>query len=196
MKADRDRFLTQADFRKLLAASKRSRNPDRDHMLFCLAGNLGLRVSEVTGLRLGDFHFGKKPFVRVRTAKQRVETLDDLPLHPLLERAVKLYLVELGKRALVRFKSLPKPGKFLARHRPDLCLFPGDRTPLGPLTTRAAEKAFKQAAKAAGLRPRVSFHALRHYRGATVYAATSDLSEVKAAMRHRSFHSSLVYAAR
>lgn len=192
MKPDRDRFLTRDDFRKLLQAAKQSRNPERDYMLFCLAGNLGLRVSEAVGLRLGDFHFrGQEPFLRIRTAKQRVETLDDLPLHPTLERAAKLYLVDLGRRARLRFPGVA--GKVLVRGRSSLCLFPSETSSFRPLTTRAAEKAFDAAAARAGLRPGFSFHALRHYRGVRVYAETRDVLVVKRLLRHRSLHSSFLY---
>ena len=55
MKPERSKFLSPAEFRALLAASRNAPGitTNRNYTLLCLAGNLGLRVQEAVALRVG-----------------------------------------------------------------------------------------------------------------------------------------------
>ena len=73
------------------------------------------------------------------------------------------------------------------------CLFPSAGDSHKPITSRAVQQAFKQAAQLAKLEPETSFHSLRHYRGCQIWAATKDIVAVQKFLRHRSVSSSSVY---
>jgi site-specific recombinase XerD len=58
-------FLTRAEIAALLAAPNlRTRNGRRDHAFLVMAIQTGLRLSEMTGLRLCDIELGRGPHVR------------------------------------------------------------------------------------------------------------------------------------
>lgn len=196
MKPERALFLSREDFSALLQTAKSDfdvlpHQRERNHMLFCLAGNLGLRVTEVLALRLRDFHLeGEAAFVRVRTRKRKGDHYDDLPLDPKLKHALVGYLTTLGNRARSRYAE--RREKELLERRSTLSLFPG-RDPWTPLGVRQAQLVFKRIAAAAGLEPLLSFHSLRHYRGSEVYRKTKDLTVTQRLMRHRSRASTLRY---
>ena len=190
-KPDRARYLVPDEFRKLLAAAKGGITPSlryRNHMLLCLAGNLGLRVGEVVRLRVSSFDFEQstRPFVRVDTLKRRRRQQNDIALDLGLARTVRRYLVLVGKRAHEKHVTLDQK-------RGELCLFPGAKNAFTPMSVRAAQNVFKETAAFAGLDALVSFHALRHFRGCQIYAETKDLVAVKKFLRHKSISSSGIY---
>jgi len=192
VKPDRAKYLVPDEFRRLLAASKQAGSPSKRHRnytMFCLAGNLGLRISELVDLRVDDFHFehSSRPFVRIRTKKQGALVENDLALDPKLARLVKSYI----NRCLA---PMPKPGsRRAAKMQGRRCLFPSAGDSHKPITSRAVQQAFKQAAQLAKLEPETSFHSLRHYRGCQIWAATKDIVAVQKFLRHRSVSSSSVY---
>jgi integrase len=176
LKADRDKFLTPDQFRRLLAAARGIGQParrERNYMLLCLAGNLGLRVSEAVVLRVGDFHLdGPRPFVRVLTLKRRPPVLCDLPIEKKLRQLVLRYHAHLGVTAVTQARTF--------------WLFASSRNNMEHLSSNMAQLVFKQAARAAGLldsQPALSFHALRHMRALMIFQATDNLAAVQRFMR-------------
>lgn len=63
---DRSRVLTRAEIAAVLAdlrrRARRSRLTRRNLIIFRLSACCGLRVGELTRLRLGDLHLGLQPF--------------------------------------------------------------------------------------------------------------------------------------
>lgn len=128
-------FSLRADVLRLLAAVRELRQ--RAAML-CAYG-CGLRLSEVLALRISHID-GERPQLRVVAGKGRQDR--NLPLsRRLIERLPEYWLAE-----------KPKDLLFSSRYRDD-----------EPLATSSLQRAFRQAAEAAGITKRVSFHRLRHY---------------------------------
>lgn len=164
-KAPRDRYLDGEEFRALLRGARDQRNArlaDRDHFLLWLTGRMGVRVGELVRLRAGAFHFrpGGRSFARTPTLKKRPP-----PGAPLPERDVDIddHDAERIRRFIVTLK-------------------PEDR--LFPISERAAFNVFAKAARRAGLRPELSIHALRHYRGTAIVEATGDLVYARDQLGH------------
>ncbi len=100
---DRDRTMTAAEvlltLRELQRKAKRTKTTHRNLILFRLATCCGLRVSELTRLRLGDIRLGVSPSIRVpatiaKGGKARtvpllwdVETLTDITAWLAIRRA-------------------------------------------------------------------------------------------------------------
>lgn len=193
LKPERALFLVPDEFRRLLGGAKglgQEAHRDRNYILFLLAGNLGLRVSETVSLRIRDFHLGgEHPFLRVQTKKQKAAVENDLPLNLKLVGPIAAYLTSLGGRAKRRYHAT---NGYVSKNRSRLCLFPGPSA-IEPMSSRQAQKLFKRAASAAGLDARYSFHSLRHFRGMQLYQATKNLNAVQKFMRHRNLSSTFVY---
>jgi site-specific recombinase XerD len=73
------------------AAATRSWHGHRDHALLALAAQTGLRVSELTGLRIGDIHLGSGPHVYCRGKGRRDRCT---PLTPPTVRTLTAWLTE------------------------------------------------------------------------------------------------------
>jgi integrase/recombinase XerD len=73
------------------AAATRSWRGHRDHALLALAAQTGLRVSELTGLRIGDIHLGSGPHVYCRGKGRRDRCT---PLTPPTVRTLTAWLTE------------------------------------------------------------------------------------------------------
>ncbi len=85
-------FLTELEISALLAAPDRSTwTGRRDHALFSLAAQTGLRASELIGLRCGDIHLGAGAHVSChgKGRKQRIT-----PLTQSMVAALRVWLAE------------------------------------------------------------------------------------------------------
>jgi site-specific recombinase XerD len=79
-------YLTDTEIAALLAAPDQTTKAGRrDHAMFQLAVTAGLRVSELTGLKIGDVHLGAGPHVlcRGKGRKNRTTPLDRQTVHVL-----------------------------------------------------------------------------------------------------------------
>ena len=173
MKLERDKYLVEDEFKRLIYAARTRPhvNSERDYAMLATTGLCGLRDVELIGVRHADLaRLNEKPsVVRVRTAKRRKVQYDDVAVPPTAVNAIVVYLKTLG---------------------------PADRRPFDrvfPVSTRQAGRIFKQYAKIAGLNPKYSIHALRHYRGVSLYMAHHDIVLVKEALRHASLASTQIY---
>jgi integrase/recombinase XerD len=124
-----------------------SSRSDRTRAHAAVAGLwLGLRAGEVIRLRAGDIDSAQNivPIVQSKSRKDR---------HVMLPLCVL---------ALSRQWWLERPTVQDAGMAPqDRRLFPG-RVPGRPITTRQLNRLFHEAARAAGIRKRVTLHTLRH----------------------------------
>jgi len=158
MKTEREKFLTDVEFKKLLVVAERD---ERAFMLFWVGGVLGLRVSEAINLSRTCFKRLGAGLVDVPTLKQKG--------HPVKPVAVDKQTRELFAEYLAK---MPKEQFFL---------FEND---LNAINRKTAHRLFKKYAKLAGLNKAYSFHALRHYRGCKMWKATKDLKFCSSQLRH------------
>jgi integrase len=183
LKADRQLYVTQDELGRVLKVARKASR--RDYVLLLLAGNTGMRVTEVVNVQADQFlphHENARSMgacvLQVRTLKQRgrARTFDELWLHPSVWDAVRSYIT---------FAQV--------KHTTKGWLFPSRWDLNKHISTRAAQLAFKRHAATAGLDPSVSFHALRHGFGVRVWEATHDQQFVRAVLRHKSITSTSLY---
>lgn len=162
-----DRYLSDAELEAFMAAvrERRHKHQPRDHALFALLANTGIRPSEALGLTRGDVHLSAKPpWIRVARLKKRVQTNDDLVLTDALA-------VILKKHA----QGMDGDGLF-------------------NLTRRQAQRLFHYYARVAGIKRKAHLYILRHTAGTRIYRATRDVKLVQALLGHESADTSAIYA--
>jgi integrase/recombinase XerD len=133
-----------------------------------VAYGCGLRVSEITHLKIGDIDSARM-LIRVEQGKGRKD------------RYVMLApdLLELLRR-------------WWRSARPMGWLFPG-RDPGQPVTARQLDRACKAAAKAAGLDKRVSMHTLRHSFATHLLERKTDVRVIQALLGHKKLDTTARY---
>jgi integrase/recombinase XerD len=146
--------LSAADVRRLLDAVP----PGRYRLLLRIAYGCGLRLSELLHLRVADID-GARNTLWVRHGKGGKD------------RGVPLPAVLLGELR-----------DYWREHRPTDWLFPG---PTGaPLNGATLQRAFQRARHAAGLRPGVTIHTLRHCYATHLLEAGTDLPTIQSLLGH------------
>jgi len=176
-KPRRREYLSSDEIERLLAASKTfSRNPQRDYCLLLLMFRHGLRISELTSLKLSDVNLELRE-LHVRRCKG-----SDGGPHPLFNGetgAIAAWLVE-------RAKLNPPAGC-------DTLFISERRKPLSRVT---AWVMVRQIAAAAGLEHlEIHPHMLRHSCGYTLVNRGTDIRVIQAFLGHRSITSTTRYAA-
>jgi integrase/recombinase XerD len=169
-------FLTQAETDALVGAPDRSTwTGRRDHALLLTGIHTGLRVSELTGLRLQDVHLGTGPHLRCR-GKGRKERCT--PLTPVTVKVLRTWLRERGGES-------GDP------------LFPTRRGT--PLSRDAVERLVaKHATAAAAACPsltgkHVTPHTLRHSTAMALLHAGVDVSVIALWLGHESTETTQIY---
>ena len=128
----------------------------------------GLRVSEVTALRVEDID-SRRMVIRVRQGKGSKDRY--VMLSPKLLELLRAY-----------WKAA----------RPRVWLFPGN-DPERPITTSAVRKACQRAREAAGLGKHVTVHTLRHSFATHLLEAGTDLRTIQVLLGHHSPRTTAVY---
>jgi site-specific recombinase XerD len=128
----------------------------------------GLRLSEVTGLRVDDID-SKRMVIRVRQAKGRKDRY-----------------VMLSPRLLTLLREYWKAA------RPADWLFPGD-VPGQPISGKAVYMVCVQAARTAGLGKHVTVHTLRHSFATHLLEAGTDLRTIQVLLGHRKLETTAIY---
>ena len=179
--------LTDAEVRTLLSVTGRAERDLRDHILLLLALNTGLRVSELTGLNVGD----------VRSSKG-VRTI--VPLRPETTKGHKegaVTLPESTRRKLVTFLAWKeKCGEPTTDDAPLFVSRGGGRgggKAGARVSVRTAEHLFATWQTRAGFDRHVHFHMLRHTYGTRLLRQTGNLRIVQEAMRHSSPATTSIY---
>ena len=169
-------FLDRHEIDALLASPDRSTwTGRRDHALFVLAVQTGLRASELTGLTCGDIHLGNGPHVSCR-GKGRKNRIT-----PLIAGTVATLRVWLAERA----------------GGPTDPLFPTRRGQ--PLSRDAVEHRLAKYATSAAHRcpslqtKRISAHVLRHTAAMQLMHADVDTSVIALWLGHENIETTQIY---
>ena len=160
----------------LLAAPDQSTwHGRRDYALLTLAGQTGLRVSELTGARTGDIHLGHGPHICCH-GKGRKDRITPLTSHTVT--ALRAWLTE-------------------RRSAPNDPLFPSRRGT--PLSTDAVEllvakHAATATATCASLHAKqITPHTLRHSAAMALLQSGTDISVIALWLGHESSETTMIY---
>jgi integrase/recombinase XerD len=165
--------LSADEVEQLLTAAKSL----RVRVMLSLAYGCGLRAGEVIRLRAGDVDSAQN-IVRVVQSKGRKDR------HVMLPPCVL---------ALSRQWWLERPTNQDAGMAPqDRWLFPG-RVPGRPITTRQLNRLFHEAARAAGIRKRVTLHTLRHSFATHLLEHGTDIRLIQALLGHHRLETTAHY---
>jgi integrase/recombinase XerD len=156
-------ILSPADVRRLLDAVP----PGRNRLMLRIAYGCGLRVSELTHLRVHDID-GSRNVLWVRHGKGNKDR--GVPLPATLLDELRAYWRE---------------------HRPSEWFFAG---PTGqPLNISTLQRAFQKARRIAGLRQPATIHTLRHCYATHLLEAGTDLPTLQRLLGHSHLSTTLRY---
>ncbi len=182
---DREKFMSEEEVKKLrrvcedkaLADIQKGRTTwPRFWIAIDLAVNAGLRVSEITNLKVGNLYLNsKEPRLRVTGKGDKTR---DVYISKVLFKHLTDYLK--WKRTL---NEPTGDGEFL------LLSSHGRK-----YSTRTLQYAFKRAAKITGLPEYYSIHACRHSYGTYLYKKTKDLRLVQKLMGHSDISTTTIYS--
>jgi integrase/recombinase XerD len=165
--------LSADEVEQLLTAAKSL----RVRVMLSLAYGCGLRAGEVIRLRAGDIDSAQN-IIRIVQSKGRKDR------HVMLPPCVL---------ALSRQWWLERPTDQDAGMAPqDRWLFPG-RVPGKPITTRQLNRLFHEAARAAGIRKRVTLHTLRHSFATHLLEHGTDIRLIQALLGHHRLETTAHY---
>jgi integrase/recombinase XerD len=166
------RGISQADARALLdGPDRRTALGRRDYALMVLLLRLGLRRSEVAGLRLDDIDWrGGELVVRGKGDRE-----DRLPLPADVGQAIAAYLRR-GRPASDRRE-----------------VFLRARAPFEPIAPGTVSSTVRRACRRAGI-PEIGSHRLRHTTACEMVGAQVPLERIGQVLRHRSLQSTAIYA--
>jgi integrase/recombinase XerD len=165
------RGITKADARALLeCCDRRSALGRRDYAMMVMLLRLGLRASEVAGLKLDDIDWrAGELVVRGKGARQ-----DRLPLPADVGQAIACYLRR-GRPAGARRE-----------------VFLRARAPFGPISPRTVSSTVRRACRRAGV-AEVGSHRLRHTVACEMVSAGVPLVQIAQVLRHRSLQTTAGY---
>ncbi len=169
------RFFSREEMLRLLEAPPAD-NPLglRDRAILETLYSAGLRVSELTGLDLGDLDLGEGlATVRGKGRKERLALLG-----PPATQAINDWLP--ARLALAGARAATQPALFLNKR--------GTR-----LTTRSVGRLLARYLAQAGLNPEASPHTLRHSFATHLLDAGADIRSVQELLGHRSLGTTQMY---
>jgi integrase len=165
-----ERYLTDPQLARFMTVVRERRHPNqpRDHALFGLLANTGIRPGEALALTRGDVFLREFPaWIRVKRLKKRklVPEWDDIELSDDLALVLAQYVVTLADAPSIRVFHMNR---------------------------RSLQRVFKLYAHRAGLR--TNLYALRHTAATRMYIATRDIEMVQAMLGHENRDTSTIYA--
>lgn len=153
------------------SCDRRSALGRRDHAILITLLRLGLRASEVAGLKLDDIDWrAGELVVRGKGARE-----DRLPLPATVGESI---------------------AEYLRRGRPVMCsreLFLRARAPYEPVAVGTVSSTVRRACRRAGV-PEVGSHRLRHTAACAMVSGHVPLVQIAQVMRHQSLQSTALYA--
>lgn len=165
--------LEQDQLRRLLVSCDRRRATGRrDYAILLMLARLGLRAGEVAGLGLDDIDWRAGEI----SVRGKGNSSERLPLPADVGAAIAGYLR--------RGRPLTAQGR---------SVFVRVRAPHGPATTQMVTTVVSAAGQRAGL-GQIHAHRLRHTAATAMLRAGTPLGEVGQVLRHRSTHTTALYA--
>jgi site-specific recombinase XerD len=158
----RERFLSDAELEAFMAAvrGRRHKHQPRDHALFALLANTGIRPSEAMALTIANVHVhARDPWIR-------------------LHRPHKQHAAEPTNELGINRKVASVLGKHLDMLTDDR------QQKLFPFTKRQSERLFKRYCLLAGIGQTYRLYSLRHTVGMRLWRHTKDLRLMQAIMGH------------
>lgn len=156
----RSRYLSDAELARFMAAvrDRRHVHQPRDHALFALLANTGIRPSEALGMTRADVRLGAHPWIKLnrKPIPRRAAPNNEIPMHP-------------------------EVGMVLARYCD--AMDPADR--LWPLGKRQIQRLFHYYGRRAGLPDHYRIYSLRHTCGIRLWRYTRDIRAIQAMLGHR-----------
>ncbi|MGC9333995.1 MAG: tyrosine-type recombinase/integrase [Anaerolineae bacterium] len=171
--SERSRSLTPDDVARLLAAVRqsRSRRAARDWAVIQLLLRAGLKLGELTELRLSDLHLdANQPYLDIRDKDGGPGR--QVPLDAEVQQALSDYLDSRRAAVGVDHVCLNRDGK--------------------PLSTRSIQRLLRRYARAAGLEG-LTTQALRYVYASRVYRRSGDLRTVARRLGHRHLATTIRY---
>jgi integrase len=169
---DRDKYLVEAEIKKLLSAANRVLS-ERNYLLLFFSAHTGCRPSEILNVTAKDFRW-KEGNVRVKTLKQKIDK-------------------RTGKQKVV-FRDVDMAQDCVKVLKKWVQTQPQTKT-LWPFTRQYAWKLFKKAAEAARLSSSYTLYSLRHGRVIHLLQITDrDYDYVMGQMGHSDVNVTMSYA--
>jgi integrase/recombinase XerD len=157
-------ILDKTEVQRILSATVNLKHK----AMLMLAYSSGLRVSEVTHLKVSDIDTARMT-VLVRNGKGRKDRYT--------------ILSQVTLETLIRY---------LRQYRPASWLFPG-MIPGRPITSESIGLVMRAAKKRAGIAKRATVHSLRHAFATHLLEAGTDLRRVQLLLGHRSLKTTAIY---
>ena len=166
----RDRYLSDDELAAFMTAVRERRHvhQPRDHALFALLANTGIRPSEALALSRADCHLsGAQPWIRLKRVGKRhtPQPTNELVINRAVASVVSRYM-----------KEHPGEGK------------------LFPFTRRQSERLFHFYRRRAGIVQNHKIYCLRHSVGMRLVRFVKDLRIVQAIMGHSGLRATVAYA--
>jgi site-specific recombinase XerD len=163
-------ILSREEVRRLIDAASNLKH----RTALSVAYGAGLRVSEVTALKVGDID-SKRMLLRVEQGKGHKDRYALLP--PILLERLRSW-----------WRHAHAAGKIL----PGGYLFPG-LDPMDPMSTRQLNRAVHEAAAAAHIDKRVSMHSLRHAFATHLLEQGENIRTIQVLLGHKKLETTALY---
>lgn len=165
----RERYLSDAELHRLMAVVRERRHvhQPRDHALFALLANTGIRPSEALALERSDLHPCARPaWFRVERKKKR--------------------------KIIPEFEEIEISNDLAAILEAHLATLEGDRVFV--VSRRSVQRLFKMYARRAGISKEHHLYDLRHTAATRMYVQSRDIKLVQSMLGHESPDMSCIYA--
>lgn len=161
------RFLSKGEVAKLLAFPLQDKGAELSRRMFLFSVFTGLAFADLQSLRASQIETNNEGKRYIRKARQKTEVESLIPLHPIAEQILSLYIKE-SKGDYKVFPDTMSKGKLLT-HLKAVGLACGIRTPLG-------------------------YHVARHSFGTLTLEAGIPIESIAKMMGHSSIASTQIYA--
>lgn len=161
------RFLSKGDVEKLLAFPLQDEGAELSRRMFLFSVFTGLAFADLQSLRASQIETNSEGKRYIRKARQKTEVESLIPLHPIAEQILSLYIKE---------------------SKGDYKVFP-DTMSKGKLLTH-----LKAVGLACGIRTPLTYHLARHSFGTLTLEAGIPMESIAKMMGHSSIASTQIYA--
>ena len=157
------KMMNKAEIKKIIAATE---NPKHSLILKVCYG-MGLRVSEVVGIKLTDIDNADK-LVRIEQGKGKKDRIAVLPE-----------------------SLLPELREYYLTYRPKVYLFEGKDGEA--YSVRSAQAVFKKAMERAGIKKKIGIHGVRHSFATHLLETGTDIRFIQELLGHNSIKTTQIY---